>query len=158
MPLPEGRIRSFLARFLPFLRARPGARKAELDFVPWMTPGEIGSRGEEVAAEWLEAHGFRIEERNYRCRIGELDLIGRRRGPRDLLVFVEVKTRGLRRWTTPAEAIDARKRRRMTGAARRYLQRFGARPPECRFDVIEVTPRRGKWTVGHLPDAFRPGW
>ena len=120
-----------------------------------MSRREIGERGEKIAAEWLAGRGFLIERRNYRCRIGELDLIVRRGR---LLVFVEVRTRSPRGWVDPVETIDARKKRRMTGAALAYLKRFGSRPPACRFDVIAVRPRRGEWEVRHIPDAFRPGW
>ena len=82
--------------------------------------------------------------------------MARRRG---LLIFVEVKTRGAGMLGTPAEAVNARKRARMIRAAKRYLLRFSSRPPDCRFDVIEVVMgASGGETVRHLPDAFRPGW
>lgn len=115
-----------------------------------------GQAGESAATAWLERKGFRVADRNWRTRVGELDIVawdGR------TLVFVEVKTRRGPAYGTGAEAVDARKRARMTRAADAYLSRFGRNPPECRFDVIEVdVAEGGAPAVSHLPDAFRPGW
>ncbi len=88
--------------------------------------------------------------------MGELDLVAWQRGT---LVFVEVKTRGPDSLAGPAEAVNARKRARIIQAARHYLLRFASQPPDCRFDVIEVTAAlQGSLAIHHLPDAFRPDW
>jgi len=109
-----------------------------------------------MAARWLERKGYEIVWRNFLCRGGELDIIARRK---DMLVFVEVKTRDNTRFGSPAEAVDAKKRRRMVLAANVFLLRYGNSPPVCRFDVIEVeSGRNGAEEVSHIPDAFRPGW
>ena len=114
-----------------------------------------GEEGEEAAARWLEDRGYKIVSRNYRCRVGELDLVawqGR------TLIFVEVKTRGRRRLGEPAEAVNARKRTHLIRAADHYLLRFASRPPDCRFDIVEVDADGNGFHVRHLPDAFRPRW
>ena len=79
---------------------------------------QLGSRYEEKAAACLEQRGWRILERNYRCRQGEVDLICRDGG---YLVFVEVKYRSDDRFGAPAEAVDGRKQARIRGAAAYYL-------------------------------------
>lgn len=117
---------------------------------------ERGDAGEASAVRWLEGRGYEVVARNFLCHGGELDIVARKD---DELVFVEVKTRGSREFGGPAEAVDARKRGRMVRAAEIYLLRFGARPPVCRFDVVQVENTAGGGiAVSHLPDAFRPGW
>jgi putative endonuclease len=91
-----------------------------------------GAEAEDIAARHLEAHGLRILARNYRCRMGELDLVAEDRGA---LVFVEVRLRTSRAFGGAAESITAHKRRRMLAAARHYLLRSGADQP-MRFDAV----------------------
>ena len=88
-----------------------------------------GAAAEALAAQFLQARGIRIVERNYRCRGGEIDIIAREGST---LVFVEVR---LRRSTPSAASITPTKRRRLSFAARHYLGRLGREPP-CRFDAI----------------------
>jgi putative endonuclease len=115
-----------------------------------------GLASESLVASWLTERGFRIEARNYRCRMGELDLVARHR---DVLVFVEVKARGVGAYGRPAEAVSSRKRARLIRAATHYLLRFGSKPPACRFDVVEVLlDGREDGKIIHTMDAFRPGW
>lgn len=115
-----------------------------------------GLAGESMVASWLVGRGFQIEARNYRCRMGELDLVARHR---DTLVFIEVKARGASAYGRPADAVDSRKRARLQKAAAHYLLRFGSRPPACRFDVIEVLlDECEEKRIIHTMDAFRPGW
>lgn len=115
----------------------------------------VGQKGEEAAAEWLTGRGYHIVSRNYRCKVGELDLVA---WQRRTLVFVEVKTRGRKRFAEPVETVTARKRMHLIRAANHYLLRFGSEPPDCRFDIVEVDAGADGLRVRHLPDAFRPGW
>lgn len=93
-----------------------------------------GRRYEEAAGAYLESLGYRILERNYRCRRGEIDLIARDGA---VLVFIEVKFRRGPAAGDPAEAVDARKRRRIVTAARMYLAERRLSPQTlCRFDVV----------------------
>ncbi len=91
-----------------------------------------GARAEALAAAFLERHGLRVEERNYRCRQGEIDLVCRD-GP--TLVFVEVRLRRGGGFGGAAESITSRKRHRVTLAAQHYLAKLGKLPP-CRFDAV----------------------
>lgn len=108
-----------------------------------------GAAAEAEAARYLEGRGFRILERRYRTRAGELDLVahdGRE------IVFVEVKARAAESFGGPEEAVDLRKQRRLARAASAYLAIKGLSEEPARFDVVAVTPEG----IRHLADAFRP--
>jgi putative endonuclease len=106
-----------------------------------------GARAEDLCADLLRASGLRLVERNWRCRLGEIDLIAEDRGT---LVFAEVRLRRLSGFGGAAESITAAKRARLVAAARLYLTR---RPEAaCRFDVflVEGAPATVRW----IKDAF----
>lgn len=94
----------------------------------------VGIEGEAVARRFLEDLGFRIVEKNFRCPLGEIDLIAEEG---DVLVFVEVKTRRSARFGTPAEAVHARKQRQILRVAEAYMRERRLRGP-CRVDVVGV--------------------
>ncbi len=100
----------------------------------------LGRRGEEAAARYLASVGYRILERRYRTRAGEIDFIAE---DGETLVFVEVKTRSSLSFGRPAEAVNVRKRARIAGAASLYLARRGSPDRSCRFDVVEVLESGG---------------
>lgn len=92
---------------------------------------------ERLAAEFLERNGFRILERNFYCRQGEIDLIAE--APERILVFIEVKYRKDEKYGLPGEAVHYRKQTRIRKAAQVYLyQNRGFEHMECRFDVISI--------------------
>ena len=98
---------------------------------------QSGRRAEDLAAEFLRARGCEILERNYRRRLGELDLIAREGG---VLVIAEVRTRASGEWGGAAASVDRRKQQRITRAALQLLQQRPelARLP-VRFDVLVVS-------------------
>ncbi len=107
-----------------------------------------GNLAEALAADWLQARGLRLMERNYRCRLGEIDLI---LADGDTLVFAEVRLRRNLDYGGAAASIIAAKRQRILRAARHYLSGRPERP--CRFDVIlldALDPDRIEW----IKDAF----
>ena len=112
----------------------------------------VGQRGEQYAAEYLKQHGFRILDRNYHCRYGEVDLVAE---DAKYLVFVEVKTRSGTRFGTPAQAVTAEKQRKLTITAQRWLMTHETQR-QPRFDVIEVYVSRSAQLrrVVHIPNAF----
>ena len=73
----------------------------------------LGNAGENLAAAYLENHGYRILERNYRCKQGEIDIIAQKC---DVLVFIEVKTRRTLRYGTPGAAVDYKNSRELSAA------------------------------------------
>lgn len=110
-----------------------------------------GDRGEERAAEFLQARGYRILERNYRCPLGEMDLIARDGAT---VVFVEVKMRTSERFGPPQAAIVPSKQKRMTAIALYYLKGKGWLTAPARFDVAAVNLVEGRETVTLFRNAF----
>ena len=97
---------------------------------------QLGRAAEDVAARYLTSQGLRVVQRNFRRRLGELDLVAR---DRDVVVIVEVRTRSSEKYGGAAASIDARKRARVVRAARLLLK---TRPEYAqvavRFDVVIV--------------------
>lgn len=112
---------------------------------------ELGALGERIAVEELTRLGYRILERNYRCPVGEIDIVARRHG---ILVFVEIKTRRGRSPGYAKEAVDAGKRRRLSKAALSYLKANGACDASARFDVVAVSLADGPPVVEVVENAF----
>ena len=110
--------------------------------------GRFGRFGEAAAARWYRRAGYRILDRNWRCREGELDLVVARGSE---VVFVEVKARSGGFYGTGAEAVDHRKQRRLRRLAVRWLEASVRGYAEVRFDVVEVD-RRGHLRLHH--DCF----
>ena len=99
----------------------------------------VGARGEDRAAQWYEARGYRILDRNWRSRQGELDLVVR---SDRVLVFCEVKARNSDRYGAPFEAVTRSKQLRLRRLAAEWLRVRGPvlarRPADVRFDVVSV--------------------
>jgi len=110
----------------------------------------LGDRGENMAAKYLRNHGFKIIARNFKCMMGEIDIVAREG---KTLVFVEVKTRTADD-PTPEEQVNATKQHQITKVAKFYLSRYGVQPA-ARFDVVAVVwPGRGEAQIRHTPNAF----
>lgn len=107
-----------------------------------------GAAAEELALELLQRNGLTLLARNYRCRMGEVDLIMR---DGDAIVFVEVRLRGATAFADAAASIDARKQRRIVAAARHWL--MGRPDTPCRFDCVLLS-RLDAGAAEWLRDAF----
>ncbi len=115
---------------------------------------ELGKLGELLAAKYLEAEGYSIEERNWRINRLEIDLIAKKD---DTLIFVEVKTRSNTEHGHPEMAVTARKERLISAAATAYMKKV-EHEWAIRFDIISVVMGRNqKPDIRHLEDAFFPG-
>ena len=110
-----------------------------------------GRAGEDAALAAYERRGFRRVARNWRCSIGELDLIVERGG---LLVFCEVKTRSGAAFGGGYEAVTWSKRRKLRQLAEVFLSSEGPRGPAIRFDVASVWLRPEGADVEIFEDAF----
>jgi len=99
-----------------------------------------GAHGERVAASFLRRHGYRVLYRNYLTERGEIDLICRHR---DVLVFVEVRSRESTDFGRPVETIGADKQEALRYAAGRYLALLGRTDIHYRFDAVEVMLAEG---------------
>jgi putative endonuclease len=105
----------------------------------------LGDRGEAAAAAWYEANGYEVLARNWRCRLGEIDLIVKRG---HLVAFCEVKTRASQAFGHPVEAVTREKRDRVRHLAARWLQDTPVRPGIIRFDVVAVQGDRTEVVEG----------
>lgn len=102
----------------------------------------LGELGENIAAKFLKKRGYKLIERNYRCREGEVDIIARHK---DCLVFVEVRTRTGSTFGSPEESVTAVKKDRLITAALTYLQTHRDLPSDWRIDMVAVElDSRGK--------------
>lgn len=97
---------------------------------------QIGATAEDRAVELLLRHGYRIVERNYRTKLGELDIVARDGAT---LVFVEVRSRRTSRFGSALEAVGGRKQRQVSRVAAQYLAWRRPRFDEARFDVVAIT-------------------
>lgn len=107
----------------------------------------LGARGEGLATRWYVANGYEVVCRNWRCDIGEVDLIVRCGGT---VVIAEVKTRVSDRFGLPAEAVGVAKQRKLRRLAAAFLAASGVRYDEVRFDVVSIIGN----DVEVIPAAF----
>jgi putative endonuclease len=112
----------------------------------------VGSYGEQVAVRHLEQAGFTVVDRNWRCEIGEIDVVA---FDGSTVVVCEVKTRSGLGFGSGLEAVTRAKAARVRRLGHRWLAEHGHPGSGLRFDVLGVhRPRRGPATVEHLRGAF----
>ena len=111
----------------------------------------LGKYGEDVAAQFLQDRGYSIIDRNWRCSIGEIDLVAKYKSR---LVFVEVKTRNGTSYGHPFEAITNSKILRMRKLVSQWCSQNGALGAEVRLDAIAVLVRGGRVGIEHLKQVF----
>lgn len=113
-----------------------------------------GELGEEVAANFMIARGYRILERNFRCKGGEVDIIARDPGDKSL-VFIEVKARRGLSYGVPQLAVTPFKQRQISKAALTWLSKNRLHDTNARFDVIAILlSGDGRHTIEHIMNAF----
>ncbi|MEG2014577.1 MAG: YraN family protein [Clostridia bacterium] len=108
----------------------------------------MGAEGEHKSTIYLKKQHYKILKTNYFSKIGEIDIIAK---DKDILVFVEVKSRADDSFGMPAEAVTKRKQHMIIGSAKLYCIEKGIVNTQIRFDVIEIL--EGK--INHIIDAFR---
>ncbi|MEE9583541.1 MAG: YraN family protein [Dehalococcoidales bacterium] len=96
---------------------------------------DTGRLGEGLAREFLKKRGFRIVESNYRCPEGEIDIIARHK---DVLIFIEVRTKTGPEFGSPEESITGAKKKRLIATAYHYRQAHASLPPLWRIDFVAV--------------------
>ncbi|MDD4112445.1 MAG: YraN family protein [Herbinix sp.] len=105
-----------------------------------MNKREVGSRYEDTACRFLTEQGYTILEKNFQCKIGEIDIIGKSEG---YLCFIEVKYRSSSEFGFPSEAVDNRKRRKIFYTAISYMNYRKYLPDTpCRFDIVVILKDR----------------
>ncbi len=112
----------------------------------------LGKSGEKTVARYLETKGYKILAKNYRCKLGEVDIIAR---DGQVLVFIEVKTRSGLGYGSPAAAVDRRKQQQISRTAQYYLAEQKLFDSPARFDVVSVLCDHAKHqTIDHIHNAF----
>ena len=111
----------------------------------------LGKAGEDIALNKIKKLGYKCIERNYRCPLGEIDLVARHR---DCLVFIEIKTRKGRDVGYAKEAVTERKKRQISKAALNYMKEKGCCNVRSRFDVVAVSINQGKPDIEVIQNAF----
>lgn len=94
-----------------------------------------GHKGEDVACDYLKRQGYKILERNYRIRGGEIDIVAKEG---ETLVFIEVKTRWSHEYGPPSESMTPWKIKYLLKTARFYVQKIGWGDKEYRLDFVGV--------------------
>ena len=107
---------------------------------------QLGQEAEDLAAGYLQGQGLKLVTRNYRCRMGEIDLLMDDRGT---LVFVEVRLRKSNHFGGAGASITRHKQDKLIRAAQHYLQQQAFQPP-CRFDAVLLDGGKTEW----IKDAF----
>ncbi|PKL51976.1 MAG: YraN family protein [Nitrospira bacterium HGW-Nitrospira-1] len=110
----------------------------------------LGKEGEDMAADFLKKKGFGIIKKNYRTVFGEIDIIAK---DKDIIVFVEVKTRTDNVFAHPFEAVNQKKRDKIRKVALCFMKTQKKEFP-ARFDVLSITSDRGETRIEHIKDAF----
>ena len=116
-----------------------------------MQKKELGKKGEEIALRFLKKHGYRILERNYACKMGEVDIIAKEK---DTLVFVEVKTRTSTEFGPPQLAVNSSKQRQLSKVALTYLREKRLEDMKARFDVVAILLGPKGEKIELIGDAF----
>ena len=116
-----------------------------------MQKKELGKKGEEVALRFLKKKGYRIIEKNYVCKMGEMDIIAKEK---DTLAFVEVKTRTSMEFGPPQLAVNSSKQRQLSKVALNYLNEKRLNDVKARFDVVAILLGPKKEEIDLIKDAF----
>ncbi len=112
----------------------------------------IGDRGEAAAIRFLEKKGYRILDKNYRCKSGEIDIVAL---DKDNIAFVEVKTRTSIEFGLPEESVSWHKRVHITKVALNYQSHRKIKGVNCRFDVVSVLMKgQDIQSIYLIKDAF----
>ena len=107
----------------------------------------LGRLGETQAEKYLKKVGYKILEKNYKTNIGEIDIIAKEK---EVIVFVEVKTRSSNNYGNPSQAVDKKKQKKYQKVAQEYLVKSGQMDKNCRFDVVEIENKK----INLIKDAF----
>ena len=112
---------------------------------------DLGKLGEELALKEIKRLGYRSIIRNYRCTLGEVDIIAK---DGDCLVFIEIKTRRAKSIGLAKEAVDTRKKRQLSKVALAYMKNNNCCDVKSRFDVVAVTLNKDRASIEVIKNAF----
>ena len=112
---------------------------------------QLGKSGEEFAVGLLKQNGYKIIARNYKTKLGEIDIIA---SDKDTICFIEVKLRSSDRFGTPQEAVLAKKQRQISRASLLYLKDNDLLNKKARFDVVAIIYSKSKPILNLIKNAF----
>lgn len=112
---------------------------------------ETGKIGEELAAKYLLEKNYKIIERNFSCKQGEIDIIAL---DKEYYVFVEVKTRTNEHYGKPKDAVDEKKKKHIYFSTQYYVKFKHIENEPIRIDIIEVYKRKNKYYFNHIKNAI----
>ncbi|MBW1841403.1 MAG: YraN family protein [Deltaproteobacteria bacterium] len=112
---------------------------------------KFGKESETTAVKYLKKNGYKILERNYRTKLGEIDIIAK---DRDALVFVEVKAKRSDRFGNPKEAVTPKKQRKISKVALHYLKATNQNHVKARFDVVAILSMEDNTSIEIVKNAF----
>jgi putative endonuclease len=110
-----------------------------------------GKKGEDIAVAYLKSRGYRIVERNYKCPLGEIDIVAR---DGDSIVFVEVKSRKSEEFGDPQLAVGLEKQKKVSRISLMYLKEKHLYPCNARFDVVAIKMLPDGSTIELIQNAF----
>jgi len=111
----------------------------------------LGKKGEEIAVSLLKDNGYKILLKNYKNKLGEIDIIA---SDKDTICFIEVKTRRSDRFGLPVEAISAFKQRQISKVALFFLKERKLLDKKARFDVVSILYLKDTPQLGLIKNAF----
>jgi len=112
----------------------------------------LGATGEELAISYLKKLGYRIVERNFRCKLGEIDVVAY---DGNTLVFVEVRTKKSRHFGSPVSSVSYQKQRKLISLAKFYIKKHKLFNKSARFDVVGVRfDSDGSYRINLIQNAF----
>jgi putative endonuclease len=115
---------------------------------------ELGRKGEEIACSFLKDNGYKIIKKNFHTKFGQLDIVAK---DRNILCFIEVKTRRTDAYGLPSEAISSLKQRQISKVALMYLKENKLMNIKARFDVVSILFNKKEARVDLIKDAFALG-
>lgn len=117
------------------------------------TNKDIGNSGEKICENFLINYKYKILAKNFRNRIGEIDIIALYNGD---IIFIEVKARNTLKFGNPCESVTYKKQQKIKSVANYYIYINNLFNKNVRFDVLEVIFNKDKsYNINHIKDAFR---
>lgn len=113
----------------------------------------IGKLGEDLAYQYLQKNNYKIIERNFTCRQGEIDIVAKDNKKKEL-VLIEVKTRTNFKYGNPCEAVNKQKKKHIYYAGQYYIYKNRIKNIPIRLDVIEIYIKNGTYHLNHIENAF----
>lgn len=114
------------------------------------TRHDIGKKGEDIAEDYFIENGYKIIERNFSCKQGEIDIIAK---DKDEIVFIEVKTRTNAKYGQPIDSITYLKKNHMLQSIKYYLYLKKLENEYIRIDIIEIYFKNNKFYINHIKNA-----